>query len=292
MTSVHIVIVNYNSDEWLQRSVDSALKFSDAGITVVDNLSTDNSVTNCRAKITNERLTWLLNDKNVGFAAANNQVLKSVDSDFAILMNPDCELNKNSLTPIFKAMLNDSTIGLASCQILNEDGSLQVTCRRHFPTPWSAFVRMFGLNHLFPNSPRFSNFDYGHQVSDSNQVEFVDAISGAFMVVRMSAVKQVGLLDEDYFMHCEDLDWCKRFHLNGWKVAFIPNAKVLHAKGVSSKSRPIAVLYTLHIGMNRFFDKFYRTEYGLPLRVIVKVGIALSFIVRAAVSTLKAAFAR
>ena len=292
MTSTHIVIVNYNSGDWLERSVRSALEFSDGRVSVVDNLSTDNSVADCKAAISDKRVEWQLNDRNLGFAAANNQVLKNIESEFAILMNPDCQLNEDSLSQILEVMRKDTSIGLASCQILNEDGSLQATCRRRFPTPWSAFVRIFALDRLFPDNPRFANFDYGDQIDDSVSVEYVEAISGAFMVARISCVSEIGLLDEDYFMHCEDLDWCKRAHLNGWQVAFVPSARVVHAKGVSSKSRPIGVLYTLHTGMNRFFNKFYVNDYGLPLRLTVKAGIATSFIMRAMVSIFRGVLGR
>jgi GT2 family glycosyltransferase len=91
-------------------------------------------------------------------------------------------------------------------------------------------------------------------------------------------------------MHCEDLDWCKRFELKGWKVAFVAGASVMHAKGVSTQSRPIGVLYTLHTGMNRFIDKFYRTEYRLPLRLLVKLGIIISFVIRSSRALLLSMF--
>lgn len=287
MASTHIIIVNYNAGDWLQRSVGSALDYSDGGVTVVDNLSHDSSVTDARVVFDNIRLEWQLNDQNIGFAAANNQVLKGLECDYAVLMNPDCEINQDSLTHILAAMQLDSKIGLASCRILNQDGTLQTTCRRRFPTPWSALVRILKLDRLFPNDPKFSNFDYADGLDANSPVEQIEAISGAFMVARMSAVRQVGLLDEDYFMHCEDLDWCKRFELNHWKVAMVPAAAVTHAKGVSSESRPLRVLYTLHIGMSRFFDKFYQAEYSWPLRWLVKLGIAISFITRASTSIVK-----
>ena len=287
MASVHTIIVNYNSGNWLQRSVRTALNFSDGLVTVVDNCSQDSSVRDAQANFNDVRLKWQLNQQNLGFAAANNQILKNVDSDYAVLMNPDCELNKDSLKLVLEALASDTKVGLASCRILNEDGSIQTTCRRRFPTPWSAFVRMAQLNRLFPNNPKFSDFDYGDQVDPLHPVEQVEAISGAFMVARMSAVEQVGLLDEGYFMHCEDLDWCKRFEQSHWKIAFVPAAQVVHAKGVSTQSRPIGVLYTLHAGMNRFFDKFYGNRTSLPLRLVVKVGIALSFIARAVASLIK-----
>lgn len=281
MLNTHIVIVNYNAGEWLQRSVQSALDFSQGKITVVDNASSDGSVSTTQSLIQDARVEWQLNAHNVGFAAANNQVLNSLEEDFAVLMNPDCELNQDTLSAILTAMHADPRIGMASCRILNEDGSLQASCRRRFPTPWSAFVRLLALNKLFPSNPRFADFDYGDQFSNDAPVEMVEAISGAFMVVRREALQQVGTLDERYFMHCEDLDWCKRFELANWKVAFVPAAELIHAKGVSSKSRPIRVLYTLHKGMNRFFDKFYKQEYSLPLRIFVKLGIAGSFVLRA-----------
>ena len=288
MSDTHTIIVNYNAGAWLQRSVQSALDFSDGAVTVVDNLSTDSSVEDAQNAIQNNRLAWQLNSKNVGFAAANNQVLRTFNSDYAVLMNPDCELNQDTVTHILAVMRADPSIGMASCRILNEDGTLQASCRRRFPTPWSAFVRIFALNKLLPNNPKFADFDYGDQISKEGSVEYVEAISGAFMVVKREALEQVGLLDEDYFMHCEDLDWCKRFELAGWNVAFVPKAELIHAKGVSSKSRPIKVLFTLHKGMNRFFDKFYKQQTSWPLRLFVKAGISLSFVTRA----LKSLFVR
>lgn len=281
MLSTHVVIVNYNAGSWLQRSVQSALDFSNGLVTVVDNRSTDLSVENTQNNVQDERLNWVINSENVGFAAANNQVLNTLESDYVVLMNPDCELNQDTLTHILVAMESDSKIGLASCRILNEDGSLQASCRRRFPTPWSAFVRLLALNKLFPNNPKFADFDYGQNISNDAPIEMVEAISGAFMVAKRQALEEVGDLDESYFMHCEDLDWCKRFELANWKVAFVPSADIIHAKGVSSKSRPIGVLFTLHKGMNRFFDKFYKNDYSLALRLFVKLGIIGSFLVRA-----------
>lgn len=298
--SSHFVMVNYNAGEWLARALSSVCIHGGANISIsiVDNASVDNSVNN--AKLVLEALPskasvqWLENTQNLGFAAANNQILVHLESDFAVLMNPDCEINQNTLPQILQAFADHPRMGIASCRILNEDGSMQNTCRRRFPTPWSALVRMLQLHQLFPNLAAFKDFDYGALPNDdassaqqSNQVEFIEAISGAFMVVRKSAMAHVGMLDEAYFMHCEDLDWCKRFQLQGWQVGFVPGASVVHAKGVSSASRPVRVLWTLHTGMLRFFDKFYKQRYPLLLRWLVKLGIMLSFIGRAALVLLR-----
>jgi len=282
MSSINIIIVNYNSAGWLSRCLASVINSSAHSVTVVDNCSTDDSLLKAQYKYGDEsRIDWLLNKKNLGFAAANNQVLKKMRGEFALLLNPDCEINADTLSLMLQAFNQNSQLGLASCAIYNEDGSLQSTCRRRFPTPWTALVRMLSLNKLFPNNEKFSNFDYGeNELNLSNEVELIEAISGAFMMVRKEAIKSVGLLDEGYFMHCEDLDWCKRFEKSEWDVGFVPQAKIIHAKGVSSKSRPIKVLWTLHKGMNRFFDKHYFSSYSLWVICLVKLGIWFSFVSR------------
>lgn len=287
MPSTHIIIVNYNAGDWLIRSVRSALMYSNDQITVVDNASSDNSVTNAQHQFSGEeRIQWIENVDNRGFAAANNQALALLEADFAVLMNPDCEINLQSLPLILEAFTVNSNMGIASCRILNEDGTLQLTCRRRFPTPWTALVRILQLHRLFPTYDGFANFDYGADVNCDSETQVVEAISGAFMVVKKSALEEIGMLDEGYFMHCEDLDWCKRCELQGLDVGFVARASVIHAKGVSSASRPIKVLWTLHRGMNRFFDIHYYQQYSWPLRYLVKLGIGLSFIVRSGLALL------
>ncbi len=280
MPSVHIIIVNYNSGAWLQRALNSVLEHSNAVVSVVDNASQDSSVAEAQQAITSERVNWVINTQNTGFAAANNQILKELEADVAVLMNPDCELRPDTLPIVLDALESHPEFGLVSCRILNEDLTLQPTCRRKFPTPWSALVRLLKLHALFPDNPKFTNFDYGEHIQPDEAPHRVEAISGAFMVVRKPALNDVGLLDEGYFMHCEDLDWCKRFDDSKWAVGFVPAAEVVHAKGVSSKSRPIGVLWTLHKGMNRFYDKFYRDTYAWPIRIAVKAGVYASFVAR------------
>ncbi|WP_189402361.1 glycosyltransferase family 2 protein [Arenicella chitinivorans] len=281
----HIIIVNYNAGDWLARALDSVVNFApECAVSVVDNASSDNSIELAQQRHGNVDIEWILNADNRGFAAANNQVLATLDCEFAILMNPDCELSEGTLPALYAAFEAHAKMGMASGLILNEDGSTQTTCRRTFPTPWSALVRMLQLHRLFPNYAAFTDFDQAATLDAASEFAFVDAISGAFMMVRRSALEEVGLLDEDYFMHCEDLDWCKRFELAGWQIGSVPAAVVTHAKGVSSKSRPVAVLWSLHKGMLRFFDKFYSDEYVWPIRYTVKVGVLVSFVGRAALS--------
>lgn len=296
--SIAIIIVNYNSGTWLKRSVGAALAHSDAVVYVVDNDSTDNSVAQTKnAFIDEPRVVWQLNQQNLGFAAANNQVLNKIvkaelNVEYAVLLNPDCELNEQTIKLIQKQFEQNPKLGLASCVIYNEDGSIQTTCRRRFPTPASALSRMLMMHKLFPNNPKFADFNYGQTPLPDNELETVEAISGAFMFVRSTALREVGALDEGYFMHCEDLDWCMRFSQAHWQVGVATKASVMHAKGVGSASRPIGVLWTLHQGMIRFFDRFYVEKYSLPLRLLVKIGIYCSFFVRASKSLLQSIFVK
>ena len=280
--TVATVIVNFNAGDWLLRSVGSALNETPGEVIVVDNASTDNSIAMLESSLGDVgRVTVLRNNSNLGFARANNQVLSRSKTDYVVLMNPDCEMSPGCWTAMLPVLEAERDIGLASCVIRNPDGSLQGTCRRHFPTPWSAAARMLGLNHIFPGNPRFRDFDYGDAPLPDSW-EAVDAVSGAFMVVRVAALPGVGLMDEGYFMHCEDLDWCMRFQQHGYTVGFIPQATVIHAKGISSHSRPVGTQWNLHRGMLRFFNKFYRRQYAWPLRWFVTGGIYVSFLFRAA----------
>lgn len=106
---------------------------------------------------------------------------------------------------------------------------------------------------------------------------YIEAISGACMLVKREAIDDVGPWDEGYFLHCEDLDWCMRFQQKNWKVIFVPHAKITHVKGVSSKNRPIFVEWHKHRGMVRFYRKFFRYEYTEILWGLVVVGVWLRF---------------
>ena len=295
--SVAAIIVNYNAGEWLLRSVRSALQVDAISIVyVVDNASQDNSLepledNDSLSVEEKNKLQLIKNTRNLGFGKANNFALTKAMSDFeikfALLLNPDCELNAAVLPTMLPYFEQQPKLGMAGCVIKNSDGSIQATCRRNFPTPWTAFLRMSQLQRL--GIGKQSDFDLG-RMELPNELIQVEAISGAFMLLRMTAVNAVGMFDETYFMHCEDLDLCKRFELADWQIGFVPSVAVLHEQGVSSQSRRIGVLWNLHQGMLRFFDKFYRQDHSILFRSLVKLGIYFSFIGRAAVIMVKRYF--
>jgi GT2 family glycosyltransferase len=133
------------------------------------------------------------------------------------------------------------------------------------------------LNRFADRWPRlFFDFHLHKQPFPDAPLE-VEAISGALMLVRREAMADVGPLDEGYFLHCEDLDWCMRFRKKGWKILFVPDAPVVHYRGTCSRSRPIFVEWHKHKGMMRFYRKFFRHQYPGMLMWLVALGVWLRF---------------
>lgn len=285
---VSVIIVNFNAGWLLTEAVRAVLKTAiPLEVIVVDNGSQDNSFACLRRAVRGDgRVQLIENGRNMGFAWANNIALKRVRGDYVLLLNPDCIVRPNTLPGLLEVIANYPYAGMAGCLIRNPDGTEQAGCRRTVPTPWRTFVRIFHLNKVFPRHPRFRSFLLLNQPLPRKPVE-VEAISGAFMLLRREAVEQVGWLDENYFLHCEDLDWCMRFRQAGWKIVFVPGIDVVHYKGVCSKDRPIQVLWYKHKGMIRFYQKFFRHQYPWPFMVLVLGSVWGRFSLLALVAFLK-----
>ncbi len=171
---------------------------------------------------------------------------------------------------------------MAGSLLQNPDGSEQAGSRRAVPTPWRSFVRTFGLARVFPQYRRlFDDFVLAGQPMPAGPVA-MEAISGAFMLVRRSALSEVGLLDEGYFLHCEDLDWCMRFRDAGQSILFVPDVAVVHHKGHCGRDRPVRVLWHMHRGMIRFYGKFFRHQYPRPFLWVVFAGVWARFLATSA----------
>ena len=274
---VSVVIVNYNAGQFLTECIRAALP-QVSEVLMVDNASTDFSLDLCPQHFPDEpKLKIIRNGVNLGFAAACNIGAKHAKGDFVLFLNPDCSLDASAVSELMRVLESDDSVGMVGGLLINPDGSEQAGGRRAVPTPWRSFVRAFGLSRFANRWPRlFFDFHLHKQPLPTQPIE-VEAISGSCMLVRGKAVKDVGAMDEGYFMHCEDLDWCMRFRLKGWKIIFIPNAKVLHYKGVCSKSRPVFVEWHKHKGMIRFYRKFFRHQYHGVLMWLVVVTVWLRF---------------
>jgi GT2 family glycosyltransferase len=277
-TRVGTVIVNYNAGDYLIDCIDRILPQVDRVI-VVDNCSSDNSLNLLSNSFTDgARVRVIRNPVNLGFSeACNIGIDKANDLPYVLFLNPDCLLEDNAVEEMLQTFRSVPKLGMVGGLLLNPDGSEQAGGRRAVPTPWRSFVRAFGLTRFANRWPRlFEDFHLHAHPLPERPIE-VEAISGACMLVRRQAMQDVGLWDEGYFLHCEDLDLCMRFRQKGWKVMFAPSARMVHIHGASSKDRKLFVEWHKHKGMLRFYRKFFHHQYPGILMWLVIFGVWLRF---------------
>jgi GT2 family glycosyltransferase len=275
--AVSLIIVNYNAGDCLEACVSSALHQVDEVI-VVDNASADSSLAQLEEAFpADSKLRIIRNQRNLGFAAACNIGVGKSSGSYLLFLNPDCVLVPDSVKQLSLVLQNYPDAGMVGGLLMNSDGTEQAGGRRAIPTPWRSFVRGFGLSCLANRWPKlFFDFCLNKEPLPLQPIE-VEAISGACMMVRREAMQDVGGLDEGYFLHCEDLDWCMRFRQKGWKILFVPSARLTHAIGTCSRKCPIFVEWHKHKGMMRFYRKFFRHQYPGVLMGLVAGGVWLRF---------------
>jgi GT2 family glycosyltransferase len=276
-TGISAIIVNYNAGSLLVDCIARVLPQVDE-VVVVDNGSEDDSLTLLERVIANPKhLKIIKNNNNLGFSVACNIGINNARSTNLLFLNPDCLIASRAVEGLLSALNSDPKIGMTGGLLLNEDGSEQAGGRRTVPTPWRSFVRAFGLSKFAYRWPRlFDDFVLQGQPLPQGPVD-VEAISGACMLVKQEAVSDVGLWDENYFLHCEDLDWCMRFRQQGWRVLFVPNARIFHVNGFCSRNRKVFVEWHKHKGMILFYKKHFRHQYPGFLMWLVAVGVWLRF---------------
>lgn len=265
--SVDVIIVNYNGGEQLGQCLRALQRsgFPPTTVHVIDNNSSDNSL-DCTSGMRGLSLDVVRNAGNPGFAVAANQGLRASGADYLLLLNPDCCIEPETIGETLSALKGRPDAGMAGALLLNADGTEQRGARRQLPRFGNALRRV-----LSGRKGAQRGFDLVGTPLPEAPVE-VEAISGAFMLVRAEAAATVGLLDEGYFLHCEDLDWCARFGQAGWKILFVPGARAIHQQGVSSGTRPVRTLWAKHRGMSRYFLKFNQ-QIAAPLRWVVVAAI-------------------
>jgi GT2 family glycosyltransferase len=278
---VGVIIVNYNTRELLRRCLQTVQ--ASRGVTfevwVVDNASEDGSATMVEREFPEVRLIY--SPVNGGYAYGNNLGLRAFGFGepgrtprirYVLLLNPDTEVPPDALARMVAFMDAHPQAGAAGPKIVRPDGSLDLACRRSFPTPEVAFYRFSGLSRLFPKSSRFGR--YNMTFLNPDQTHEVDSVVGAFMMVRREAIMQVGLLDESFFMYGEDLDWAYRIKRAGWKIYYHPEVVVLHVKRASSRTSPRA-RYEFNRAMWIFYRKHYQATTPAWLDLLVRLGLVL-----------------
>lgn len=307
MLDLAIVIVNYNTREKLRQCLQSVAA-SEGGrlsweVVVVDNASDDGSAEMVRAEFPTVHV--IASAVNGGYSYANNLGLmfagfqpqrdeapRSVATEgdlapqsvrhrpresaepprYALLLNPDTILPPTALQDMVDYLDARPAVGVAGPKLVRADGSLDLACRRSFPTPEISFYRIVGLSRLFPRSRRFGRYNMTYL--DPDVETEVDSVVGAFMLVRRAAIEQVGLLDERFFMYGEDLDWALRIQRAGWKIYYNPRVTVFHHKRAASMGSSRAE-YEFYRAMYLFYDKHYADDTASWLHWLVLAGIAL-----------------
>ncbi len=276
-SSVSLVVVNYNAGSLLADCLAPALD-QVREVIVVDNASTDKSIAQLKNRFPdNPGLRVICNDRNLGFAAACNIGVAVAESPYILFLNPDCMLAPDAVSQLLNELETNPDAGMAGGLLVNPDGSEQGGGRRAVPTPWRSFVRAFGLYRFADRWPRlFFDFYLHKQPMPARPIE-VEAISGACMLVKREAMEDVGPLDEGYFLHCEDLDWCIRFRQKNRRVMFVPGARMTHFLGTCSKNCLTFAEWHKHKGMIRFYRKFFRHQYPGCLMGLITIGVWLHF---------------
>lgn len=261
MTDVSIIIVNWNTAHLLRNCLNSVQK-STAGmsceIIVVDNASADDSVSMLKKEF--PQIALIENSTNRGFAAANNQAFRIMRGRYALLLNTDAILTDNAASELYDFMESHPDSAMACGQLLNEDGSRQNSIAP-LPGFHTLLFNLPLLELLFPG--RFPSKRYTHE----SPIEIESGI-GACLMVRKSAIDRVGLLDERFFFFMEETDWARRMRAAGWKIYFVPSARIYHLQG-KSIGEGILSRSTFYLSRYRYFRKWYPYPlYLLSLLII------------------------
>jgi GT2 family glycosyltransferase len=268
---LEVVIVSHGAEALLRRCLRSLREHPIAGgemrVTIVDSGSPDGTPDMVAREFPEVRL---LRQGNIGFSAANNLVLRESEAAAVLLLNPDTEVYPGTLDAALARLRSDPRIGMVGVKLVTESGELDHACKRSFPTPLSALAHFTGIGRGAGGA--LGQYRATHLGED--EPGEVDAVNGAFMLCRAEAVREVGLLDEGYWLYMEDLDWCHRFWDAGWKVFYEPAGTALHVKGGSSAARraPRQEI-AFHRGMGRFYRRFEAPAHNPLLNAAVYAGI-------------------
>lgn len=272
---VSIIIVSWNTKELLRDCLNSIfreVKCIEFDVVVVDNASCDGSADMVRRDFPQVHL--ISNSENRGFAVANNQAMAEAKGRYILLLNSDTIVLGNCIAQTISFADDNPAAAVVGCRVLNHDRTLQATCFV-FPSLLNMLLSGSYLYKLFPRSRLWGR----EQMTwwDRDDVREVDVVTGCFMLVRRDAINQVGLMDERFFMYCEETDWCYRFKEAGWKILFTPDAEIIHLRGASTAQAAGEMLLQLR-GSKLMFLKKHR---GQTVYVIGCLLVAFFFLVRA-----------
>jgi GT2 family glycosyltransferase len=277
---VSVIIVSYNVREYLRQCLISVLESAESvecEIFVVDNNSTDGSADMVRNEFPGVKI--IANKENSGFSSANNQAIKKSNGKYILLLNPDTIIEADTISKCIGFMNDHSDAGILGVKMVNREGRFLPESKRAFPEPLTAFFKVFGLSFIFPRSHFFNRYYLTNIGTDETAP--AEAISGAFMFIRMEALIKAGLLDEDFFMYGEDIDLSYRISRKGYTNYYFPEVCIIHFKGMSTPVNKYTDIKYFYDAMRIYAGKRNRERVN-PLyfliipAIIFRQGIALA----------------
>ena len=276
-----VLIVNYNVKYFLKQCLASVFgsekELSDGttlelDVWVVDNDSVDGSVEMVRNEFPEVHL--IANHENVGFAKANNQALAQTSgSDFCLLLNPDTVVENDTFVKCVDFMRLHPDTGGLTVKMVDGDGNYLKESKRGFPSPEASFYKISGLINLFPHSKRIAAYYMGHL--PENEVNEIEIMPGAFLMVSREAYNKIGGLDESYFMYGEDIDYSWRIRLAGFKNYYFPLTHIIHYKGESTKRGSMNYVYTFYNAMSIFVKRYFSGSNARLFNALLRMAIWL-----------------
>jgi len=278
-----IVIVSWNVKDLLERCLASIAECSERAhlqceIIVVENASTDGSADMIRRRFPDVRL--ITSDINLGFVKGNNAGVAHSSGRYLLLLNPDTEVIGDALQTMVSYMEQRPRVGALGPMLLFPDGRVQPS-RRRFPTLVTAFVESTVLQQWSPGNRALRRY-YVLDRTDT-EAQDVDWVIGACLLIRREAWEQAGPLDESFFMYSEELDWCRRLKQAGWRVVYIPDAKVVHHEGQSS----IQVAPARHIYFQSSKVLYFRKHHGACTGEALRIFLLGTYVYQLCMETLK-----
>jgi len=211
------------------------------------------------------------------------------DEDYLLVLNPDCILKEGALPALIEALDHDADAALAGPWVTDSHGNVQSGTWRRLPNPWMSLKSLSGLARLSGQMPSMAGVNEPSSVPPA-AITRAEAVSGACMLWRRTVVEQLGWFDEEYTMHCEDLDLMRRVAEAGFHCLLVPQARAVHSGGLSSTSRPWWVHRQKHKGMQRYYRKFQAGDHSVLSRWLIGAGIWIHYLLtlpRVLIRTLK-----
>jgi len=285
MAKLSVIIVSYNVKYFLEQALQSVLRASqnlDLEIWVVDNASADGSPEMVRDRF--PQVNLIANTVNLGFSKANNQAIKKSSAEYILLLNPDTVVEEDTLEKCLAFMDKHPEAGGLGVKMLDGKGKFLKESKRAFPSPSVAFYKAFGLTALFPSSRTFARYYLGHLSNE--EVQEVEVLAGAFMMLRKSVLDEIGLLDETVFMYGEDIDLSYRIVRAGYKNYYFPDTRIIHYKGESTKKSSVNYVRVFYRAMALFYSKHFGNKnarlFSLFIHLAIWIKAALSLFSRMA----------